>query len=73
MIPLSYCFHDLIGSYKEVALDCFLPELWPFAIITIEKPCLHNILRTTFARILIVGRWLKDHYCSHDLKMSILY
>ena len=36
-----------------------LPELWSFAIITIEKPCRHNILRTAWARILIVGIWLR--------------
>ena len=49
------------GSYYTVVtLDCFLLEILPIiAIITIEKPCQHNILRTTWARFLIFGIWLR--------------
>ena len=40
--------------------DCFLPELWPFAIYkNWKKTCQHNILITTWARILIFGIWLR--------------
>ena len=47
MIPFSYCSHDLkrIILYRG-SLECFVQELWPFSIITIGKPCQHNILRT---------------------------
>ena len=36
-------------------------KLFPFdsAIIAIEKPCQHDILRTAWARILIFGIWLR--------------
>ena len=39
-----------------------MTKLCPFfdsAIITIEKPCQHDILRTAEARIFIFGIWLE--------------
>ena len=40
-------------------LTAFYQSYGPLPFITIEKPCQHNILITTRARILIFGIWLK--------------
>ena len=60
MIPSSYCSHDL----KRIILYCshawllFTRDM-ALAIITIDKPCLHNILRIAWARILIFSIWVR--------------
>ena len=40
-------------------LTAFYQSYGPLPFILIEKPCQHNILITTWARILIFGKWLK--------------
>ena len=45
--------------FTKVMLDWFLPELWSYANIIIEKLCQHNILRAAWAWILIVGICLR--------------
>ena len=47
----------LLSEFREI-LTKFCP-FFDFTIIAMEKPCQHDILRTTWARILIFGIWLR--------------
>ena len=60
MIPSSYCSHDLkrIILYHSHAW-LFFTRVMALAIITKEKLCQHNILRTALTKILIFCIWLR--------------